>query len=140
MSTTAQLGAGVKFGYGDTAEAAPTLLAKVLDFSGWDIQVADVKVNNHDSTDKKDEYIPGWISVTDGTVDIIYDKTAATTLNTLINGRTIKYFTLTFPDGSKLQSCGYLKQLGYASPLEDKMTTKLQIKSSNSNVTFTAAA
>lgn len=148
--STPILGAGITFGYSDVpasgVPSTPTPLAKVNDFSGGEETVGKVKTTNHDSPNKKHEYIPGWTEVSDLTVDLMYNKADAVTLRGFIANKTVKAWSITFPDGpngtpgSRMWVAGFLTQLGHTSPLEAAMASKVQVASTDSTLNFIPAS
>jgi len=140
-NSTAILGAGVKLGYADigtsSSSSGPTYLAEVLDLTPGEESVGKIDISNHDSPNRKKEYIAGWIEVGDTTADLIYNKTDAATVRTILESRVTRTWTILFPDGSTLVFVGFLTQVGHAIPLEKEITTKVAICASESSVVFT---
>lgn len=133
-ASTATLGTGTTLKYGST------LLAEVMDLDLPEQSVQKVDISNHDSPDKKREYIAGWISQSDPSATLVYLKAAATALQTMIDAKTVSAWTITFPDGSTLVFNAFLMALSIAAPLEDKMTQRIGFAITDSDVTFTAGA
>lgn len=126
MTEDATLGIA-EFGFlrGGTEEV---LIAEAIEITPPQRSVNKVKVSNHDSPDKMQEYIPGWIDYTDGSGTFIYEATRYGLVHDLVDAReVITYFVRLKETSDVWQWEGFIGTDNPELPMEDKATFKLTL-------------
>jgi hypothetical protein len=138
-TSTAIIGEATTLGYSADGTTY-TAIAEVLDVTMPETTTEKVKVTSYDTDDKQHEYIPGWRDGSDVDVEVIYFKTLHNTLKGFADARAIKFWKITYPDGSSDAWKGFITKFGGGSvPMDDKLVTKMSINLNN-KVTYTAGA
>jgi hypothetical protein len=109
-----------------TAATAYTDIAEIVDVNGPNIEVNDIEMTNADSPGNFEQYEPGTNNP--GEVEVVanYTKAQYSTSMGLIG--TKRRWRLLFTDNSNLLYDGYIKGLGTAAPLKDKVSATTTIK------------
>lgn len=84
-----------------------------------------------DSTSKFREFISGMADAGELTVEVNYDGAASgvgDSLSTAYQGGTAETWTITFVDASTFACSGFITNLGFAAPFEDKISQSITIK------------
>lgn len=128
--TTANIGFKSILGYSQEGLAYTGAL-QVVDISGPDIDVAEVKVSNNDLVEPWHEKIPGMVDPGTLTFNCIYVKgglaALAALLPTAAQPRPIRYWRVSYPDNSTWICQGFLKRLNTGAPLEDRETVDVTV-------------
>ena len=130
-------GYGTTIGYADTLGGAATLIATLMKVTPPKSSVKKIDLTNSDSPDQRAEFIPGLITEGDLIFDLIYSKARRGQLDPLVG--VMKYWTVTYPDGSTDTFMGFISERGQEVPYDDKITCSVSVCVSG-KVTFTAAA
>lgn len=98
-----------------------------------------IDISSMDSTNKDREFIAGMKDAGSLSIEINLDNSAAGVQNSLQTAYDLgsaEAWTITFPDTATFVASGFITDLGFSDPFEDKMTATLEIKLSG-GATFT---
>lgn len=114
-------GNGIK-GYGTTLQgsiAGPIGMITKLNFDGQD--VTDIDITTMNSVGGWKKFIAGLKDSKMLNLDLLYEPTNTKLLIGLVGGAN-QNWTVTFPDTCSMVVSGYLKSLGTAIPIDDKIS------------------
>ncbi len=123
--------------HADLAPVSPgyTCLAQIENATPPKKTRDDVEISNHDSANRKKEFIPGWLDASAPTFTFIYLAPDALAVDAIVEAGTFYSWIFTYPDGHYETFRGYLKEAGMATPLKDKITRDVTIKIDDGSVT-----
>jgi hypothetical protein len=135
--SVARIGFGMSLGYSDTAEGTPTPLVDLIEIKPFGISVDEAETTHHASPDSAEETEAGLIKFQPLEAKVSWTKTAYPSFTALL--RLTKYWTVTYPGGSKDVFPGFIIDISPETPLKERMTCSLKIKPKGLSV-FTPAA
>ena len=113
-----------------------TTIGNIISITGPDQMRDSVDTSTMNSTEKWKEFLPGMLDAGEITFDVNYEsETHASELQTLLTGDPVT-FKIEFPDEtntsqttkSSFECEGFFTALGFAIPLDDKITQSVTIK------------
>lgn len=117
-------------GYGTTLQGATTGVLGNINRIAIDGQEADeIEISTMNSPGRVKQFIAGMIDPKAITLDLIYEDKQTTVIISRI-GKTNESWTIVFPDGSTYVVPGFLKKVGAAIPMNDKITQTVIIRCS----------
>lgn len=137
MESIAQIGFGMILSYSDTSGGSYTPLVDLIEIkpAGWKVPGFDA--THHTSPDTAEEQRPALVQYQELECQVSWSKTQYPSFGSL--KRLVKYWKVTYPDGSFEIFPGWISDLTPATPLKDRMTTSLKIMPTGKSV-FTAAS
>lgn len=143
MPSTGVRGYGTKFR--KVSGTSQTAVAQIRDLE-QSVTGDDIDISNTDSTNRRREFIAGFVDEGEVSFDMVFTKAMYNTIKGWVSPTTNESFEIEFGDrtatngtGSILAMSGYVKELGASMPFEDKVTADVTVKVSG-ETTFTAAS
>lgn len=143
MPSTGVRGYGSKFR--KVSGTNQTAIAQIRDID-QSTSVDDIDISNTDSTNRRREFLAGFVDEGEVSFDMVFTKAQYNALKGMVGPASNDSFELEFGDrtatngtGSILAMTGYVKELGAALPFEDKVTADVSVKVSG-ETTFTASS
>lgn len=120
-------GTGI-IGYGTTLQGAVTGVIGMLTKISIDGQEADeIDVTTMNSPNRYKAFIAGLIDAHGATLDLIYEDANMTVVINRV-GKANESWTIHFTDGSTFVVPGFLKKVGTAIPVNDKITQSVMLR------------
>ena len=110
-----------------------TTVAYVQNISGPSFSMDTVETSNHSSTSGWRTFVPGLIDGGEVTLDLLFDPSAATQMNSTgllseLTGRTIEGFRIIWPNLVEFAFDGLVTAFEPGAPFEDALTGSATIK------------
>lgn len=119
------------------------VIGQIMDINGPNAETTAVQTTTRDSADVTHEFLGGFIDSGELTIDVVFDVVLATQLSliTLQQSRAEVPWKITWPTGTSKMATfrGFVKSVGPAAPLEDKLTCTFTVKVTK-KITWNAVA
>lgn len=135
--SVAQIGFGMTLGYCDTQNGSYTTLVDLIEIKPHGFKVGKAEATHHSSPNVAEEYLPSTIDYNELECQVSWVKTAYLSFINIL--RQVKYWRVTYPDGSTDTFQGFITEVGPATPLKERMTCTLKIQPKGLS-TFLAAS
>ena len=117
---------GLILGYDTTSGGTfATTLGGITDLKGFGVKGSKEECTTYSTTGYA-SFTPGAFGeLEDGEMTLQYSKTQSTTIKGLLD--TVKYFRVTYADGSYWTVEGWISDMGDETPLKGQISTKIKI-------------
>jgi hypothetical protein len=140
MACTVTKSKGLTLSYADAVGfSSPTTLGSIVDLKGFAVKGTKEECTTYGTSGVYSTFAPGFFSdIEDAEVQLLYNKSNTTSYVTLKD--TVKFWRVTYSDGSYWQVEAWLSDFTDETPLKGQITSKIKLMATGAYIVWTPAA